>query len=64
MAIKTEKPETIQRNRREPTEGTNLLQNGMMGSHSGHSYEEFFGGTIACPSCRGSGRIPRGELIN
>jgi len=23
-------------------------------------YEEFFGGTIPCPSCRGAGRIPRG----
>lgn len=23
-------------------------------------YEEFFNGTIPCPSCRGSGRIPRG----
>ncbi|KAK2141675.1 hypothetical protein LSH36_1058g00004 [Paralvinella palmiformis] len=22
-------------------------------------YEEFFGGTIPCPSCRGAGRIPR-----
>lgn len=22
-------------------------------------YEEFFGGTIQCPSCRGAGRIPR-----
>ena len=24
-------------------------------------YEEFFGGTIQCPSCRGAGRIPRGD---
>lgn len=28
-------------------------------SQQNNGYEEFFGGTIPCPSCRGVGRIPR-----
>jgi len=30
-------------------------------SQQNNGYEEFFGGTIPCPSCRGVGRIPRGR---
>ena len=25
------------------------------------TYEEFFGGSLPCPTCRGSGRVPRGN---
>ena len=27
-------------------------------------YEEFFGGVVSCPSCQGSGKIPRGVYIS
>ena len=42
----------------------NPLATEMVGSadmaQQNNGYEEFFGGTIPCPSCRGVGRIPRG----
>ena len=30
---------------------------------TGGGYEEFFGGTMVCPTCNGKGRISRGQLM-